>query len=47
MKPDLHNRLEKEQEKQKLAHDKKAVNRDFNVGDEVYAKNFRPGDTET
>ena len=47
MKPDLHNRVEKEQERQKLAHDKKAVNRDFNVGDEVYAKNFRPGDTET
>ena len=44
MKPDLHNRVEKEQERQKLAHDKKAVNRDFNVGDEVYAKNFRPGD---
>ena len=47
MKPDLHNRVEKEQERQKLAHDKKAVNRDFNVGDEVYAKNFRPGDAET
>ncbi len=47
VKPDLQNRVEKEQERQKINHDKKVVEREFDMGENSYAKNFRPGDTET
>ena len=47
VKPDLQNRVEKEQLRQKMSHDKRAVERSMSVGDEVYVKNFIPGDSET
>ena len=33
--------------RQKINHDKKAVEHEFDVGENVYAKNFKPGDSET
>ncbi len=38
--------MEKDQERQKINHDKKVVERELDVGENVYAKNLRPGDTE-
>ena len=43
MKPDLNHRVEKEQERQKAAHDQHSTVRTFKVGDAVYARNFGPG----
>ena len=43
MKPDLLQRVEKDQERQKAAHDRYSVVRSFQVGEPVYARNFRPG----
>lgn len=43
LKPDLHLRVENEQERQKVAHDKHSVAHSFQVGEAVYARNFRPG----
>ena len=43
LKSDLHLRVENEQERQKVAHDKHSVARSFQVGEAVYVRNFRPG----
>ena len=43
IKPDLNHRVEKEQERQKAAHDQHSTVRTFKVGDAVYARNFGPG----
>ena len=43
IKPDLDRRVEKEQERQKKSHDQHSKRRAFNVGDMVYARNYRPG----
>lgn len=43
LKPDLHQRVEHEQARQKAAHDKHSVNRCFNIGDPVFAHNFARG----
>ena len=40
LKPDLHRRVENNQEKQKATHDKHSSHRHFNVGDPVFASNF-------
>ena len=42
--PDVSSRVRKKQEMQKLIHDQHARNRNFVAGDEIYARNFRPGD---
>ena len=40
LKPDLHKRVEKEQARQKEAHDKHVRARSFVIGEAVYIKNF-------
>ena len=35
MKPNLQHQVEKEQERQNIAHDRRAVNRTFNIGEKV------------
>ena len=44
LKPNVASRVEAQQSKQKEAHDGQARVRNFDVGDTVYARNFRPGD---
>ena len=44
MKPNLQHQVEKEQERQKIAHDHRAVNRAFNIGEKVYARNCGQGE---
>ena len=43
MKPNLY-QVEKEQERQKFAHDHRAVNRTFNIGEKIYARNYGQGE---
>ena len=43
IKPDLDRRVEKEQERQNKSHDQHSKCRAFNIGDMVYARNYRPG----
>ena len=43
VKPDLHKRVESEQDRQKDNHDKHSKHRSFTAGDRVFAKNFTPG----
>ena len=43
IKPDLHQRVETEQFKQKIAHDKHSFNQSFHLGDPVFARNFSRG----
>ena len=43
VKPYLHKGVEREQERQKAACDPHIVIHSFNVGDPVYALNYRPG----
>ena len=40
LKPNITERVEQKQFNQKLTHDKSSVTRDFQEGEEVYAKNF-------
>ena len=44
MKPNLQHQVEKEQGRQKIAHDRRAVNRTFNIGEKVNAKNYGQGE---
>ena len=44
MKPNLQHQVEKEQERQKIAHDCRAVNRTFNIGEKVYTRNYGQGE---
>ena len=41
--PDERSKVEEQQEKQKAWHDQKAVSREFDVGDTVYARNYATG----
>ena len=43
LKPDLHHRVEGNQEKQKANHDKRSSQRHFNVEDPVFARNYSRG----
>ena len=43
MKPDLEDRVVTKQNQQKLQHDRHAKQRVIQIGDAVYAKNWRPG----
>ena len=44
MKLNLQHQVEKEQERQKIAHDHPAVNRTFNIGEKVYARKYGQGE---
>lgn len=41
--PALAHTVDKAQQKQKLHHDKHAKQRNFDLGDEVYARSYSPG----
>ena len=43
--PDVHNQVTKQQARQKTAHDKQSNSREFFIGQQVMAKNMRPGPT--
>ena len=43
LKPDLYHRAEKQQQKQKAAHDAHSLNRCFTMGEPVFAHNFLQG----
>ena len=43
VKPDLHKRMEREQDRQKAACEPHTVICSFKVGDLVYARSYRPG----
>ena len=43
MKPDLEDRVVTKHNQQKLQHDRHAKPRVIQIGDAVYAKNWRPG----
>jgi len=45
LKPDLYKRVEREQERQKEAHDRHSQDRSLLVGDAVYVRNFGRGPT--
>ena len=45
LKPDLYKRVEREQERQKEAHDRYSQDRSLLVGDAVYVRNFGRGPT--
>ena len=40
LKPNITQKVERQQLNQKLMHDKSSVSRDFQDGEEVYARNF-------
>ena len=44
IKPNLQHQVEKEQERQKFAYDRGAINRTFNIGEKVYARNYGQGE---
>ena len=41
--PDITSRVQQKQASQKASHDKNAKQRSFNVGDQVYIRNFTEG----
>ena len=43
VKPDLHKRVERGQERQKATFVQRTVIHSFKVGNPVYAQNYRPG----
>ena len=45
LKPNIAARVDQKQNQQKQARDAHAVVRSFQVGDSVYARDFRPGQT--
>jgi hypothetical protein len=45
LRPNLHTKVELQQQKQKIQHDRKAVQRTLSVGDLVYARNHGSGES--